>query len=58
MASEDEELSRDVNTLGRLLGEVLREQEGEAIFAYPCSADGDDLHRERHHRSRRAGTGP
>jgi hypothetical protein len=33
MASEDEELSRDVNTLGRLLGEVLREQEGEAGFA-------------------------
>jgi phosphoenolpyruvate carboxylase len=33
MTSEDEELSRDVNTLGRLLGEVLREQEGEPGFA-------------------------
>ena len=28
----DEELARDVDALGRLLGEVLREQEGEAGF--------------------------
>lgn len=32
-ASEDDALSRDVNALGRLLGEVLREQEGERGFA-------------------------
>ncbi len=30
---EDDQLSRDVNTLGRLLGDVLREQEGESGFA-------------------------
>lgn len=32
-ASEDAEaLSRDVDRLGRLLGEVIREQEGDAAF--------------------------
>ena len=30
---EPDPLSADVNTLGRLLGDVLREQEGEAGFA-------------------------
>jgi phosphoenolpyruvate carboxylase len=30
---QDDPLGRDVSTLGRLLGEVLREQEGEAGFA-------------------------
>jgi phosphoenolpyruvate carboxylase len=29
----DDPLSRDVSLLGRLLGDVLREQEGEAGFA-------------------------
>jgi phosphoenolpyruvate carboxylase len=29
---EDDPLGRDVSTLGRLLGEVLREQEGDAAF--------------------------
>jgi phosphoenolpyruvate carboxylase len=33
MPSEDDQLSRDVSLLGRLLGDVLREQEGEAGFA-------------------------
>ncbi len=33
MPTEDDQLSRDVSLLGRLLGEVLREQEGEAGFA-------------------------
>jgi phosphoenolpyruvate carboxylase len=32
-AREDDQLSRDVNTLGRLLGDVLREQEGDDGFA-------------------------
>ncbi|HEU5315293.1 MAG TPA: phosphoenolpyruvate carboxylase, partial [Chloroflexota bacterium] len=31
--SESDQLSRDVNTLGRLLGEVLRALEGEAAYA-------------------------
>ena len=30
---EDDPLGRDVSRLGHLLGEVLREQEGEAGFA-------------------------
>lgn len=33
MATEDDQLSHDVSLLGRLLGDVLREQEGEAGFA-------------------------
>lgn len=33
MSSEDDQLSHDVGLLGRLLGDVLREQEGEAGFA-------------------------
>ena len=33
MPSEDDQLSRDVSLLGRLLGDVLREQEGEGGFA-------------------------
>src|SRR5262245_6739762 len=33
MSTEDDQLSRDVSLLGRLLGEVLREQEGEPGFA-------------------------
>ena len=31
--AEEDALGRDVDALGRLLGEVLREQEGEAGFA-------------------------
>jgi phosphoenolpyruvate carboxylase len=30
---EEDSLGRDVDALGRMLGEVLREQEGEAGFA-------------------------
>ena len=33
MSAEDDQLSHDVSLLGRLLGDVLREQEGEAGFA-------------------------
>ena len=33
MTSEDDQLSHDVGLLGRLLGDVLREQEGDAAFA-------------------------